>query len=179
MTVEHLRPLMESGVCTALLGEVATQFARGQVPEEVLPAVRLGRMTALQKPDGGVRGIVVGCVSEVGWSDSCQAIRRARSGGNTSLPIRSFHPCRHGMCCTRCEGAYQSRSKCHHLVHRWCWGLRFNFEKGDVSWPHGHGGRREVGALRETLLRQPLNVHMGRRGRGCLARVARRRWRTR
>ena len=58
MTVEHLRPLLESGVC----GEVATQFAQGQVPEEVLPAVRLGKMTALQKPDGGVRGVVGGDV---------------------------------------------------------------------------------------------------------------------
>ena len=62
MTVEHPRQLLESGVCTTLLGEVATQFARGHVPEEVLPAVRLGKMTAFQKPDGGVRGIVVGDV---------------------------------------------------------------------------------------------------------------------
>ena len=58
MTVEHLRPLLKSGFCTALLGEVATKFARGQVPEEVLPAMKLGRMTPLQKPDGGVWGIV-------------------------------------------------------------------------------------------------------------------------
>ena len=93
-------------------------------------------MTALQKPDGAVRSIVVGEVfrRSVGLSP---AIRRARSGANTSFPVRSFHPCRHGMCCTRCAGACQSRSKCHNFVHQWRWGIRFNFEKGDVSWPHG------------------------------------------
>ena len=30
------------------------------MPIEVLQALRIGRMTALQKPTGGVRGIVVG-----------------------------------------------------------------------------------------------------------------------
>ena len=76
MTVEHLRPLLESGVC----GEVATQFARGQVPKEVLLlAVRLGRMTALQKPDGRVRGIVVGDVfgQFVGWTFAKQFAEQA------------------------------------------------------------------------------------------------------
>ena len=53
ITVEHLRPLLESGVS----GEVTTQFARGQVPEEVLPAMRLGRMTAVQKFHGRVQGV--------------------------------------------------------------------------------------------------------------------------
>ena len=37
-------------------------MARGEVPVHVEPAIRLGRMTALQKPDGGIRGIVVGDV---------------------------------------------------------------------------------------------------------------------
>ena len=31
-----------------------------RVPDTILQAIRLGRLTALQKPDGGVRGIVVG-----------------------------------------------------------------------------------------------------------------------
>ena len=40
---------------------MATQFARGRIPKDVLSAVRTGRM-AFQKPNGGVRGIVVGDV---------------------------------------------------------------------------------------------------------------------
>ena len=36
------------------------EFARAQVPDEVVQALRVGRMTALQKSSGGVRGIAVG-----------------------------------------------------------------------------------------------------------------------
>ena len=55
ITTEHLRPLLDSEEdcdCQA--------FARARVPDEVLSAVRMGRITALQKPSGGIRGIVVG-----------------------------------------------------------------------------------------------------------------------
>ena len=33
-----------------------------EVPDRIEPVVRLGRLTAWRKPDGGVRGIVVGDV---------------------------------------------------------------------------------------------------------------------
>ena len=59
MMAEHLKVGLESPV---LVGEVACQFARARMPAEVVQAIRLGRITALQKPDGGVRGIVVGDV---------------------------------------------------------------------------------------------------------------------
>ena len=62
MTTEHLKIILDSIECYALFGEVATLFARGQIPREILEGVKVGRMTALQKPDGGVRGIVVGDV---------------------------------------------------------------------------------------------------------------------
>ena len=38
----------------------AQDLARACAPDEVVDAIRLGRLTALQKPNGGVRGIVVG-----------------------------------------------------------------------------------------------------------------------
>ena len=40
----------------------AQSFAQASIPEEILAALRVGQMTALQKPNGGVRGIVVGDV---------------------------------------------------------------------------------------------------------------------
>ena len=43
-----------------LLCDLAEQFARASVPEEIVDVLRMGRITALQKPSGGVRGIVVG-----------------------------------------------------------------------------------------------------------------------
>ena len=39
---------------------MVSKLACGDVPEEVIDGIRLGRLTALNKPDGGVRGIVVG-----------------------------------------------------------------------------------------------------------------------
>ena len=42
------------------LCEFARVLAVGEVHHEVMKAIRLGRMTALSKPDGGVWGIVVG-----------------------------------------------------------------------------------------------------------------------
>ena len=60
MTAEHLKPMLESGVGIQPLYDVASGFARDEVPAEVVDALRMGRMTALQKDDVGVRGIVVG-----------------------------------------------------------------------------------------------------------------------
>ena len=59
MTCEHLQPILESDRDTGLLSHVATLVARGCVPPMALQVLRMGRLTALKKPQGGVRGIVV------------------------------------------------------------------------------------------------------------------------
>ena len=56
MTSEHLFPLQDSERDSSVLTRVATLMARGEVPGAALEGVRLGRLTALRKPDGGVRG---------------------------------------------------------------------------------------------------------------------------
>ena len=60
MASDHLFPVLESERASELLTEVAGLLSVGRVPDAILQAIRLGRLTALQKPDGGVRGIVVG-----------------------------------------------------------------------------------------------------------------------
>ena len=60
MTAEHLRVLLHCPVATVAFSEVATALARADVPDEIIDAIRLGRLTALRKPNGGVRAIVVG-----------------------------------------------------------------------------------------------------------------------
>ena len=62
MTMEHLRPLLESPRDTHLLYGACQLLAVANIPQEVKDGFRLGRMTALAKPDGGVRGIVAGDV---------------------------------------------------------------------------------------------------------------------
>ena len=60
MTADHMFPILENERDSMLLVEVVSSLATGNVPTEIIDAIRLGRITALQKPDGGVRGIVVG-----------------------------------------------------------------------------------------------------------------------
>ena len=60
MTAEHLRPLLDSEADCEKFWFLCQAFAQAHIPEEVVTAVRMGRITALQKPSGGIRGIVVG-----------------------------------------------------------------------------------------------------------------------
>ena len=62
MTVEHVRLVLDNVRDAHLLFSMAEQLSRAHVPLSVTDALRLGRMTALQKPSGGVRGIVAGDV---------------------------------------------------------------------------------------------------------------------
>ena len=57
MTVELLESEDDD---SSLLAELANSLAQADVPSDIVRALRLGRITALQKPDNGVRGIVVG-----------------------------------------------------------------------------------------------------------------------
>ena len=60
MTSDHLRPLLESEEETMRFWRFAQDLARAIVSDDVVDAIRLGRLTALRKPNGGVRGIVAG-----------------------------------------------------------------------------------------------------------------------
>ena len=60
MTSEHSRPLLDRPADLHLLFQVGEILARGEVSGYVAGIIRLGRLTALQKPGGGVRGIVAG-----------------------------------------------------------------------------------------------------------------------
>ena len=61
-TNEHLRVLMDEEATVVLLGHAADSLAGAKVPEDVADALRLGRMVALTKPAGGVRGLTLGDV---------------------------------------------------------------------------------------------------------------------
>ena len=62
MTVEHLRILLDNTRDSRMFFRICEKLAQGKVPDPIIAAIRVGRMTALRKPDGGVRGIVAGDV---------------------------------------------------------------------------------------------------------------------
>ena len=62
MTADHFQPMLDNEHDSELLSQAASILAQGTIPREVLDGMRLGRLTALNKPDGAVREIVVGDV---------------------------------------------------------------------------------------------------------------------
>ena len=60
MTSDHLFPLLRNPHDSVLLCELAQEFARAEIPQAIVASLRMGRMTALKKRSGGIRGIVVG-----------------------------------------------------------------------------------------------------------------------
>ena len=62
MTANNLRLVLDEMKDTHMLCQMADQFAQARTPPAVHNFFRLGRLTALQKPREGVRGIVVGDV---------------------------------------------------------------------------------------------------------------------
>ena len=75
-----------------LFFQVAQLLARGDVPEGVALILRKGRMTALQKPGGGVRGIVAGdVVRRLVARTIAQQVGKSRGGGHSPFPVRTRH----------------------------------------------------------------------------------------
>ncbi len=57
---EHLKVLLEDDATCGLFADLADAFANAQVPEAIAAGLALGRMAALSKAGGRVRGIVTG-----------------------------------------------------------------------------------------------------------------------
>ena len=98
MTCEHLRPLLPDHRGLHLLFQIAERMAKAQVPEAVVNFIRMGRLTALSKPDGGVRGIVVGdvlrrLVARTMSQQLAPAVERATSPYQYALTTRAGCEC--------------------------------------------------------------------------------------
>ena len=59
MTTDHLRPVLDNIRDTHLLFQMGEQLATARIPPGIHGTLHLERLTALQKPRGGVRGLVV------------------------------------------------------------------------------------------------------------------------
>ena len=59
---EHLLPHRDNVEDCSKFFEISQAFAQAKFPEEIVSALRVGQMTALQKANGEIQGIVVGDV---------------------------------------------------------------------------------------------------------------------
>ena len=94
MTADHLRPILESEADTAALGRMATDLARADIPLPILTALRMGRLTALQKPTGGVRGIVTGEVFRRLVPQHRPTVGLRSGGRNVTISVRFINESR-------------------------------------------------------------------------------------
>ena len=118
MTSDHLFPVQENEGDSERLVEMASLLAMGRVPEEIIEALRLSRLTALSKPDGGVRGIVVGDILRMVARTIAKQIAQQVSGSShCSLPVR---PLNKSKMCVRCSHVAlydRSQSRGHRYFH--------------------------------------------------------------
>ena len=87
ITADHLFSILESEADSELLVQVASKLAVGDVPDEVINGIGVGRLTALAKPDGGVRGIVVGDIFSRKVASRRTVCQESR-GGHCPVPAR-------------------------------------------------------------------------------------------
>ena len=104
---EHLRPLLENVGAMHLFFRLGDQLARA-VPGPIIDALRLGRMTALQKPIGGIRGIVAGdtirrLVSRAMAQQMGRAVEKATAPHQYALSTRAGCECVSHALQTLCE----------------------------------------------------------------------------
>ena len=101
MTANHLLLILESELDTRAFCWAAQDLARAQVPPDV---VAVFRITALQKPGGGVRGCVRKHRAKVVARTIAQDHAR-RFGSNVSVPVRVGFKGGRRVCCT-CNNSF-------------------------------------------------------------------------
>ena len=102
MTTEHLRLVLDTVHHAQLLFKLGEQLSRAETPTTIVNSVRLGRLTALQKPNGGVRGVVAADILRrlVGRTMAQQlsdVVKAATAPFQCALSTRAGTEC-HGPC---------------------------------------------------------------------------------
>ena len=140
MTAEHLKGLFESEDDSSLLAELANSLAQAYVPSDIVRALRLGRITALQKPDNGCGALL----SESSFADWWRALWRSnfRSKPKKRRLLASTHwPRRVRVRGTRHPSIDGPRRQRHSCVCGWGGGFRPHFTESDALRSDGHEGR--------------------------------------
>ena len=166
MTTEHLRLLLDDVRATHMFFRLGENLARAQVSEVAVAMVRFGRMTALSKDDGGVRGIVIGYVVR---------LLVARTIAQQLGPAVKAATARH-------QYAFSTRAGCECVAHAiqafvrieptghshfsgWHWSVRLHFEKSHAGRVDAGRGRQCHHRIRADVLRGSIEILVGGRCR--------------
>ena len=89
MTADHVRPLLESERDSEVLAELGASLARGEGPQVVWEAIRMGQMTALRKAGPPPKT----CLSHHSTTD-----RKVSGGRDVAIPICAVDQSRERVC---------------------------------------------------------------------------------
>ena len=121
---------------------------RPDISDEVLEAIRIGRMVALQKPGGGVRGIVVERHSSAaGGENTGTRIERSHRSSNISFLVRVDHQKLMRVHRARSAGLVRRRSRGNSVVGRWHRRFRSDFSGCNADRIEGCSRMRQVPSL--------------------------------
>ena len=134
MTTEHLRPLLHEGRSLELFSELCSRLVQAKVPQIVVDMVRSGRLTALNKPDGGVRGIMAGdVIRRLVARTMAQQMAEIVEQVTATTPVRFVDESRVRMCRPCVAGVDGIGPGDHSDIRRRHWRLRHNFERSNVE----------------------------------------------
>ena len=127
MRNEHLRLLLDNEADSNRFFEVSQAFAQAKIPDEIVSALRVGQLTALEKPNGGVRGIVVGdVIGLLVAKNNVSAIHREVRECHKTVSICFVHESWVRKYCTRGAGFDRQRRFDDRVVHRRCGSFRID-----------------------------------------------------
>ena len=166
MTVDHLFPVLESEPDSELFVQVVSKLACGDVPEEVIDDTWLRRLTALNKPDGGVRGssletFIRRLVAKTIAKQVAKKAEKATAPFQCALSTKA-----------RCERiahilqALTDRDANATVVTGWCGLVRPDLQKCNDAGHPEDGRRRSDPPFCAVFLWVPIRIFVGRRD-GC------------
>ena len=127
MTSELLRSVLENPRDAGLVFQVAQLFATANIPQEVLATLRVGRLTALQKPKWK-------CQGDRRWR---RQTARGQHHGSAGLPLSALPVHQYALSTragTECIAhVIQALTDLDRVVHRRHWGFRRGVTSGDVA----------------------------------------------
>ena len=166
MNSDHLFPLLDTERDSMKFYEFASLLARREVPGEIMDNLRMGRITALSMPDGGVRGITVGDilrrrVSRTVAQQYSQRVEIATAPFQYALSTRVGCECIAHVV-QALTGVDEEAG-----VHRWSGSLRLDLPQRNVASTVGDRRWGPDHAFRQTTLWTTINTFVGGRdGRG-------------
>ena len=151
MRTEHVRPLLDNEVDSNRFFEVSQAFAHAKIPDEIVSALRVVQLTALQKPNGGVRGVGDVIRRLVAKTMSQQLMAKVENASKPSQYALS----------TRAGYAGDDR-----VVHRRSVGFRLDLTQSHDGSPSLDARGWRHPPIRLAILRPPFNTFVGRRRGG-------------